>query len=120
MTTSQQLSPLLESMTSDGQWRVRMAVFELVADLGLLFGLQVFQQKLQTIFFSYLQNTAAAVREMGINKSGLLAEQFKEEWIIKEFFPAIQKVFNTENKGYNFRMSCLYSLAIVMPYVKRD
>jgi hypothetical protein len=29
-------------MTNDGQWRVKMAVFELVADLGLLFGKQVF------------------------------------------------------------------------------
>ena len=61
-------------MTSDGQWRVKMAVFELVADLGLLFGKAVFCQKLQSIFMCYISNTAAAVREMGVSKSGLLAQ----------------------------------------------
>ena len=38
MSTTQQLQQLLEDMTADGQWRVKMAVFELVADLGILFG----------------------------------------------------------------------------------
>jgi hypothetical protein len=57
---------------------------------------------------------------MGVNKSGLLAQSFREDWIVKEFIPAIQKVFGTENKGYNYRMGCLHSLAIVMPYLKRD
>lgn len=107
-------------MTSDGQWRVKMAVFELVADMGLLFGKQVFAQKLQTIFLSYLQNTAAAVREMGVSKSALLAQQFKEDWIVKDYVPAVQKVYGTENKGYNYRMCCLHSLAIVIPCLRRE
>jgi len=36
----------LSTMTNEGQWRVRMAVMELLADLGLLFGIDVFCDKL--------------------------------------------------------------------------
>jgi len=50
-----------------------MAVMELLADIGLLFGIDVFCDKLQTIFMDFLNNTAASVREMGIDKSALLA-----------------------------------------------
>jgi len=60
-------------MTNEGQWRVRMAVMELLADLGLLFGIDVFCDKLQAIFMDFINNTAASVREMGIEKSALLA-----------------------------------------------
>jgi len=35
---NQQLLTTLENMTKDGQWRVRMGVFELIADLGVIFG----------------------------------------------------------------------------------
>jgi hypothetical protein len=36
----------LSNMTKDGQWRVRMAVFELIADLGVIFGKDLFQKHL--------------------------------------------------------------------------
>jgi serine/threonine-protein phosphatase 2A regulatory subunit A len=54
------------AMTKDGQWRVRMAVFELIADLALIFGKDVYCKQLQSIFMGYLTNTAASVRQMGI------------------------------------------------------
>jgi len=59
---SNQLLTLLTNMTKDGQWRVRMAVFELIADFALLFGKDVYCKQLQSIFIGYLTNTAASVR----------------------------------------------------------
>jgi hypothetical protein len=53
-------------MTKDGQWRVRMAVFELIAELALIFGKETCLKHLQPIFMGYLTNTAASVRQMGI------------------------------------------------------
>ena len=64
----------LETMTKDGQWRVRMTVFELIGDLGISFGKDVFQKHLQKIYLSYLENTAAGVRNMGVEKSVELAK----------------------------------------------
>jgi len=68
-----QLLTTLSSMTKDGQWRVRMGVFELIADLAVIFGKDVFCKHLQAIFMGYLVNTAASVRQMGIAKSSILA-----------------------------------------------
>ena len=69
-------------MTKDGQWRVRMGVFELIADLALIFGKDIYVKHLQSIFMTYLTNTAASVRQMGVQKSAILAEAFKEQWIM--------------------------------------
>jgi len=33
---------ILAGMTKDGQWRVRMAVFELIANLGIIYGKEIF------------------------------------------------------------------------------
>jgi len=35
---NQQLLTTLDNMTKDGQWRVRMGVFELIAELAVIFG----------------------------------------------------------------------------------
>ena len=71
----------LSNMTKDAQWRVRMSVFELIGELSKLFGKEVFIKSLESIFLTYMSNTAASVREMGIKKSRELAEKFKHEWI---------------------------------------
>jgi len=39
-----------------------MGVFELIADLALIFGKDVFVSKLMSTFMGYLTNTAASVR----------------------------------------------------------
>jgi len=59
----------LGNMTKDGQWRVRMAVFDLIADLGMLYGKDAYKKHLHTIFIGYLNNTAASVRNKGVEKA---------------------------------------------------
>jgi serine/threonine-protein phosphatase 2A regulatory subunit A len=120
MNTAQPLLPVLEGMAKDGQWRVRMSVLELVADLGILFGKTVFTQKLQTVFLSYMTNTAASVREMGVKKSALLAQEFREDWVLKDFIPQVLSNYKADQKGYNYRMCCLYAVAAVLPFIHRE
>lgn len=67
-----------------------MSVFELIADLGVIFGKSTFSQHLYSIFIGYLTNTAAAVRKVGIEKSGLLAGSFKQDWIINDYIHAVK------------------------------
>lgn len=59
---------ILSNTTKDPQWRVRMGVIELIGDLSIKFGKEVFIKSLESIFMQYLTNTAASVREMGISK----------------------------------------------------
>ena len=53
-----------------------MAIFELIGELSCAFGLEMFTNKLESIYFQYLTNTAASVRNMGVDKSGDLAKAF--------------------------------------------
>ena len=107
-------------MTKDAQWRVRMAVFELVGDLSKQFGKDLFQKHLESIFLSYLSNTAASVREIGIKKSREIAEKFKADWIMSSYIPRVTEMFNIDKQGYNYRMCCLHSLEAVMPFLNKE
>lgn len=97
-----------------------MAVFELIGDLSKLFGKDVFTKHLESIFLTYLSNTAASVREMGIKKVKELAEKFKADWINSSFIPRVIEMFNVDKQGYNYRMCCLHSLQAVMPYLSKE
>jgi len=97
-----------------------MGVFELIAELAIIFGKEVFCKNLQSIFMGYLLNTAASVRQMGIEKSAILAQNFKQDWIMNEYIPVVVNHYTVDKKGYNYRMCCLNSLAAVMPYIMKD
>ena len=97
-----------------------MGVFELIANLGLFLGREVFVKHLESIFMGYLVNTAAAVRQMGIAKSALLAAEFKQDWIVENYIPTVLKHFSVDKKGYNYRMCCLSSLDAILPYIQKD
>ena len=86
----------MSSMTKDAQWRVRMGVFELIGELSKMYGKEVFLKHLESIFLTYLTNTAASVREMGIKKSREIAEKFKSEWILSSFLPKVIENFNID------------------------
>lgn len=110
----------ISNMTKDAQWRVRMGVFELIGDLSKMFGKDVFVKHLESIFLTYLTNTAASVREMGIKKSREIAEKYKSEWILSSFLPKVIENFNVDKQGYNYRMCSLYSLHAVIPFISKD
>jgi serine/threonine-protein phosphatase 2A regulatory subunit A len=110
----------LNSMTRDAQWRVRMAIFELIGELSKLFGKELFIKHLESIFLSYLTNTAASVREMGIKKSRELADKFKSEWIMANFIPKVIDNYNVDKQGYNYRMCSLMSMNAVMANLSKD
>lgn len=69
---------------------------------------------------TYLTNTAASVREMGILKAKDLAATFKSDWILSNFVPKVVDNYNQDKQGYNYRMASLQSLAAVMPHLQKD
>lgn len=73
-----------------------MAVFELIGELSKMFGKEVFTKNLESIFMSYLTNTAASVREMGIKKSREIAEKFKGDWILTSYIPKVIENYNID------------------------
>lgn len=110
----------LTNMTKEGQWRVRMAVFELIGEMSKMFGKETFQKHLESVFLSYLSNTAASVREMGVKKAKELAEKFKGDWVMSTFVPKVIETYNVDKQGYNYRMCCLMSLQAIIPFITKE
>jgi hypothetical protein len=110
----------LISDKSQQTWRLRMAVFEQIAELAIDFGQNEFSKHLEIKFMTYLSNTAAAVRNTGVQKSAELAAKFGQNWVNTQYIPAIIAYYKLDKKGYNYRMCCLNSLAAVMPYTSKE
>lgn len=64
---------------------------------------------------TYLVNTAASVRNMGVEKAGDLAKAFGADWVIESFIPKVVESFNVEQQGFNYKMCAIESLAAVVP-----
>lgn len=96
-----------------------MAVFETVGDLADDFGKQAFTKHLQDLFCSYLTNSAAAVREMGVDKCAGLAKSFGSPWITNVFVPKVIKLYQTDNLSYNCRITAIKSLSEMIRFMNR-
>jgi len=97
-----------------------MAVFETVGDLAVKFGKDAYNKHLEALFSSYLTNTAAAVREMGIQKAQQIGQAFGSAWIADFFVPKVVKTYEEDQMGYNFRVTAIKSLAVVLKYMNKD
>ena len=73
-----------------------MAIFELIGEFALAFGLEVFQNNLEAVFLTYLTNTAASVRKMGVQKTGQLAASFGESWVIEHLIPKVVESYSID------------------------
>jgi hypothetical protein len=108
----------LDTLSKDSQWRVRMATIELVGDISVCVSKDTYFAKLHDIFIQFMTNSAAAVRDMGIQKVPLLMQkfgyQFAKEYLMKE----AEKVYNQEKCPFHFRISCLRTIGAI--WVGRD
>jgi serine/threonine-protein phosphatase 2A regulatory subunit A len=117
---SHNLIEILKHLSEDANWRVRMAVYETLGKLSVLFGEEVYMKHLEPVFMTYLKNSAAQVRETGINESAHLAEKFGRKWINDAFVQKVVKVYEEDRVKYNFRMTAIKSLASVMPHMASE
>lgn len=69
---------------------------------------------------SYLNNTAASVREMGVKKAKELADKYKGEWVMQTFIPKVIETYNVDKQGYNYRMCCLTSLQQILSHITKE
>ncbi len=68
----------------------------------------------------YLTNTAASVRNMGVEKSAVLAKTFGADWAINNFVPKVVDSYNVDQQGYNYRMCAIMSLAACIPVLSKE
>ena len=57
--------------------------------LGANYVLDVFKSSIESVFFNYLNDNVASVREVGINSLKLLNEKFGSAWIVSTLIPKL-------------------------------
>lgn len=92
-----------------------MGIFKLIGELSVVYGMEVFMKSISTIFMSYLVNSAASVRNMGVEKAGEMGKAFGSGWVIESFIPQVVESFNVEQQGFNYKMCAVESLAAIIP-----
>ena len=108
---------LLGTMQKDSQYRIRECVYETLAKLGANYGLDVFKSSIESLFFNYLSDTVASVREVGIQSLKLLIQKFGSAWIISNLVPKLQSFLSTPKLSYLHRMCIIHSLCVCSSYL---
>ena len=102
----------LSNLMKEAQWRVRMALINLLANLAKEFGKDFYMKSLEPIFMQFLLDNVAAVREAGIERLQTLALEYKADWIVNGYLPKANEILGKEKQGYLFRMAVLNSTMV--------
>lgn len=97
------LSPILISTISSlardsPNWRVREAVYQLIAEFGKQFGAELFVRSLQVIYFGFFADTVAHVRESSIETLSDLANALQADWVNAHLLPELRNIFSREHE----------------------
>ena len=101
---------LLGVMQKDEQYRIRECVYDTLAKLGIKYGLEMFKKYLEGLFFNYLGDNVASVREIGVKNLPGLIKQFGNNWVIKDLIPKLTSNLNGQNISYLNRMCIIHSV----------
>ena len=101
---------LLGVMQKDEQYRIRECVYDTLAKLGIKYGLEMFKKYLEGLFFNYLSDNVASVREIGVKNLPGLIKQFGNNWVIKDLIPKLTSNLNGQNISYLNRMCIIHSV----------
>ena len=107
----------LGTMQKDAQYRIRECVYDTLAKLGIKYGLEVFKNNIEGLFFNYLTDNVASVREIGIKSLSALIKQFGTSWITSSLIPKLQSHLSGQKISYLNRMCMLHSICVCAEYL---
>ena len=77
---SQTLLPAIVELAEDNKWRVRLAIIEYMPLLASQLGMELFNERLNSLCMSWLMDSVYAVREAAIVNLKKLVEKFGSDW----------------------------------------
>jgi serine/threonine-protein phosphatase 2A regulatory subunit A len=111
------INSFLGNMQKDVQYRIRECVYETLAKLGVKYGLEVFKNNIEGLFFNYLTDNVASVRDIGIKSLTLLIPQFGVSWVTSGLIPKLQSHLSTPKISYLNRMCMIHSVCVCAEYL---
>ena len=109
---------LLGTMQKDSQYRIRECVYETLSKLGVKYDLEVFKSSIDSLYFNYLNDNVASVREVGVNSLNMLIEKFGQAWVTSILVPKFQSFLSLPKTSYLNRMCVLHSIAVCGQYLE--
>jgi serine/threonine-protein phosphatase 2A regulatory subunit A len=111
------INSFLGNMQKDVQYSIRECVYETLAKLGVKYGLEVFKNNIEGLFFNYLTDNVASVRDIGIKSLTLLIPQFGVSWVTSGLIPKLQSHLSTPKISYLNRMCMIHSVCVCAEYL---
>lgn len=72
------------------------------------------------MFFGFLMDTAAQVRNTGYIKSQEICKIFQGDWVISELIPKVNEVYDMDKQGYLYRMCAMWTAVGVSRSLSKD
>ena len=111
------INSFLGTMQKDAQYRIRECVYDTLARLGTKYGLEVFKNNIEGLFFNYLTDNVASVREIGIKSLSSLIKQFGTTWVTASLIPKLQSHLSGQKISYLNRMCMIHSVCVCAEYL---
>ena len=114
------INSFLGTLQKDTQYRIRECVYDTLAKLGVKYvkyGLEVFKNNIEGLFFNYLTDNVASVRDIGIKSLSSLISQFGVTWVTTGLIPKLQSHLATPKISYLNRMCMIHSVCICAEYL---
>jgi len=111
------INSFLGTMQKDAQYRIRECVYDTLAKLGIKYGLEVFKNNIEGLFFNYLTDNVASVREIGIKSLSSLIKQFGTSWVTSSLIPKLQSHLSAQKISYLNRMCMIHSVCVCAEYL---
>jgi len=109
----------IQSLITDNHWRIRKSVVEQVPKLAKLFGVELFQSKLEALFLSSLRDSVHSVRHAAIVNVKDIAEAFGSQWTVDHLLPKLIDQYS-QTSGYANRVTTLQVLPQVSHVMTPD
>merc|ERR1712217_864730 len=84
----------ISNLIMDNHWRIRQSVVEQVPKLAKLFGVDMFQSKLEALFLSSLRDSVHSVRETAIQNLKEITDNFGGHWTVEHLLPKIVEQYS--------------------------
>ena len=111
------VNSFLGTMQKDAQYRIRECVYDTLAKLGIKYGLEVFKNNIEGLYFNYLTDNVASVREIGIKSLSSLIKQFGPNWVTSSLIPKLQSHLSGQKISYLNRMCMIHSVCVCAEFL---
>merc|ERR1712045_735411 len=110
---------MIQNLIMDNHWRIRQSVVEQVPKLARLFGVEMFQTKLEALFLTSLRDSVHSVRQAAIENLKEIADTFGSQWTVEHLLPKLVEQYS-QSAGYANRVTTLHVLPQVSGVMTGD